>query len=102
MLSDKVHKKGLQVVHRARIPSGKRVPLRPAPKSIFAAEPYAPPSDFTSTLGKSASGGKRRGKEFVTSIHAQEFATGRDRFVHRRQPPKLSPIERRGPKWGKQ
>jgi hypothetical protein len=42
--------KPLKIVRNARLPSGKRVPLRPPPISAFSAEEYKDPRDFTADL----------------------------------------------------
>ena len=53
-VSDILHgpalKKSLLIVRNARLPSGKRVPLRPAPYSMFSQEEFSDPKDFTEDL----------------------------------------------------
>jgi hypothetical protein len=53
-VSDILHgpalKKSLLIVRNAKLPSGKAIPLRPPPYSIFSKQPYADPKDFTADL----------------------------------------------------
>ena len=51
MLDGKVKHKGLRIVHKARLPSGKKTaPPVAAPASIFTGQEYENPVDFTTTL----------------------------------------------------
>ena len=51
MLDGPVRSKPLRIVHKARLPSGKRTaPPVAAPASIFTSDPYEDPKDFTATL----------------------------------------------------
>ncbi|GMH93870.1 hypothetical protein TL16_g12744 [Triparma laevis f. inornata] len=50
ILDGKALKKSLLIVRNARLPSGKKVPLRPPPYSIFSGEMYEDPKDFTEDL----------------------------------------------------
>ena len=50
VLDGKAIKTSLKMVRNARLPSGKKVPLRPPPFSIFNREAYKDPKDFTEDL----------------------------------------------------
>ena len=50
ILSGPALKTSLKIVRNARLPSGKKVPLRPAPYSIFSSGKFEDPKDFTEDL----------------------------------------------------
>lgn len=99
-------KKSLRMVRNARLPSGKPVPLQPPPASVFAAEPYAPPADFSSSLVKPAEkqaflarDATGRPVDFITSIPRDLSHKGAATFLSRRAHPPLRQGERKGQLW---
>ena len=68
-------KKSLLIVRNAKLPSGKKIPLRPPPYSIFSKEPYGDPKDFTADLRPNdattflATDAKGDGKDFFRYVH---------------------------------
>lgn len=50
ILQSPVKKVAFKIVRNARLPSGKRAPLRPPPLSAFSLEPFAEPEDFTVSI----------------------------------------------------
>ena len=75
ILKDKAQKTSLKIVRNARLPSGKKVPLRPAPYSAFSGDPYEDPKDFTEDL---------RPNDATTYLTKDETGKGTDfyRFIH--------------------
>ena len=75
ILDGKALKTSLKIVRNARLPSGKRVPLRPAPYSAFSSEPYDDPKDFTADL---------RPNDATTYLTKDETGKGADffRYIH--------------------
>lgn len=91
-----VKKYALKMVRNCHLPSGKYVPLRPPPKTIFAGEykteyfqfrDEPPPSTF---LGKDPETGKTIGFNLDNHKHT---------FIYTRDSDDLRPEERTGPKW---
>ena len=52
IVRDPVQKKSIRIVRNARLPSGKKVPLRVLPYSAFSRQEYEDPRDFTVDLRK--------------------------------------------------
>ena len=74
--SGKALKTSLKIVRNARLPSGKKVPLRPPPYSTFNREKYEDPKDFTEDL---------RSNDPTTYLTKNsETGTGEDfyRYIH--------------------
>ena len=75
ILKGPVLNKAMRIVRNARLPSGKKVPLRPAPFSMFCREEYDDPKDFTADLRKDepstylATSSSGAPLDFVTHIH---------------------------------
>ena len=96
-------KLGLKVVHKAKLPSGKRVPLKAPPPSMLSRLPFKDPEDFTVGMrpdnpehyyGTDMSGKK---VNFVTTIHKDMMKPYKQKMLHRRKVTKLTEKERRGP-----
>lgn len=107
-----VRKHAFKMVRNARLPSGKRAPLRPAPVSAFSLEEFSEPEDFTASIR----GNHREKWAAAAAAGAADTNSGekvdfylrlhRDRMKHkshkscaRLKHPPLSPSERKGPRW---
>lgn len=116
--------KGIRIVRNAKLPSGKKVPLRALPISALSSEPYEDPRDFTADLRPSkrlfhiifsivflkvffaddfstfiAKGSTGDPVNFVTAIHRGEYYPQSQRILsHTAIPPMLS-AEKNGVKW---
>lgn len=75
ILKGKAQKTSLKIVRNAKLPSGKRVPLRAAPYSIFSKEEFEDPKDFTEDL---------RPNDATTYLATNEQGEGEDffRYIH--------------------
>lgn len=96
-------KLGLKVVHKAKLPSGKRVPFKPPPPSMLSRLPYKDPEDFTVGMrpddpdhyfGTDKTGAK---VNFVTTIHKDMMKPYKQKMLHKRKVTGLTDKERRGP-----
>eukprot|EP00968_Pinguiococcus_pyrenoidosus_P026392 scaffold7075_cov274-Pinguiococcus_pyrenoidosus.AAC.14 len=107
ILHGEVQKKALRIVRNAKLPSGKRMPLRQPPYSIFARGEYQDPHDFTLDFRPDdpehlyatdpSTGAKL---PFVTSIH-RDLLKPKSQTIQSKHP--ILPLtagERTGPKWG--
>lgn len=106
ILQPPVSKAAFRIVRNARLPSGRRAPLRPAPVSAFSLEPFAEPEDFTVSIrgnhrerwaaADPATGDKQ---DFHLRLHGDRMKHKSQKAVARRKHPPLSPSEMRGPRW---
>ena len=89
----------------SRLPSGRPVPLRAPPATIFADDDYEDPVDFTTTLkpnivadmyGTNAAG---EPIDFVRHIHRDEMKPRAQRIKYTRKIRGMSSAEKSGPKW---
>lgn len=99
---------GLKMVRNARLPSGKRVPLRAAPISALSqGEEYADPKDFTADLrpddystfiAKDETGAPQN---FHTHIH-REMRYPKSQTVRSHRPiPHMTTMEKTGERWAR-
>lgn len=106
ILQPPVHKTAFKIVRNARLPSGKRAPLRAAPVSAFSLEPFAEPEDFTVSIRGDhrerwaatdpATGEKA---DFYLRLHGDRMKHKSQKAVARIKHPPLTPSEMRGPRW---
>ena len=104
ILSGELPKKlGLKVVHKAKLPSGKRIPFKTPPPSMLSSSPFKDPVDFTAGMrpddpehfyGTNDAGEK---VNFVTKIHKDMMKPARQKMLHRRKVTELTDKERSGP-----
>lgn len=106
ILQSPVNKTAFKIVRNARLPSGKRAPLRPAPVSAFSLEPYAEPEDFTVSIrgnhrerwaATDPVTGERA--DFHLRLHGDRMKHKSQKAVARVKHPPLTPSEMRGPRW---
>ena len=106
ILQPPVNKTAFKIVRNARLPSGKRAPLRPAPVSAFSLEPFVEPEDFTVSIRGNhrerwaatdpATGEKA---DFYLRLHGDRMKHKSQKAVARVKHPPLTPSEMRGPRW---
>ena len=105
ILEGKAKHKGIRIVQNSRLPSGRPVPLRAPPATIFADDDYEDPVDFTTTLkpnivadmyGTNAAG---EPIDFVRHIHRDEMKPRAQRIKYTRKIHGMSNAEKSGPKW---
>jgi hypothetical protein len=100
--------KPLLIVRNAKLPSGKKVPLRALPISAFSADPYADPRDFTADLRPDdfetflATNSAGQHLDFVTAIHREANYPKSQCAVSRRSIPPMSHAEKTGARWANQ
>ena len=106
ILDGKPKKRGLRIVRNATLPSGKRVPLRPAPAAtIFMEDEYEDPVDFTTTLKPNDAttflGTDKAGKPvgFNTAISNQMGKPKSQTMRYVRKVDALTAKEKTGPRW---
>lgn len=98
-------KRALRMVRNAKLPSGKRVPLRQAPHSIFSGGEHANPRDATLDLRSNDMerfcGTDKDGSPvtFVTSIHRDAMKPRSQTIQWKRKIAPLRDSERDGPVW---
>ena len=103
-----VKNKPLLMVRNAKLPSGKKVPLRPLPISAFSSEPYSDPRDFTADLRpddfETFLATDKTGKhlDFVTAIHREINYPKSQCVVSHRSIPTMSESEKAGARWANQ
>lgn len=106
ILHPPIRKNAFKMVRNARLPSGKRAPLRPAPVSAFSLEAFSEPEDFTVSIrgnrherwvaADSTSGDKL---DFYLRLHRDRMKHKSHKSCARVKHPPLSPSEMRGPRW---
>lgn len=105
ILQGKANHKGIRIVQKARLPSGKAVPLKPPPATIFADDEYEDPVDFTTTLkpnimeemyGTDANGNKVNFRRF---FHRDDGKPMSQRIKYSRKSMPMNAGEKTGPKW---
>ena len=103
-----VKNKPLLMVRNAKLPSGKKVPLRPLPISAFSSEPYSDPRDFTADLRPDdfetflATDNTGKHLDFVTAIHREINYPKSQCVVSHRSIPAMSESEKAGARWANQ
>jgi hypothetical protein len=108
MLDGPPKSRGIAIVHRAKLPSGKRAGApNAAPVSMLSAEEYEDPVDFTTKLkpndpahfvGTDATGKKTT---FVTTMHADRLRPKAQQVHSKRAHPPLTAEDMRDPRWGR-
>ena len=106
ILHPPIRKNAFKMVRNARLPSGKRAPLRPAPVSAFSLEAFSEPEDFAVSIrgnrherwvaADSTSGDKL---DFYLRLHRDRMKHKSHKSCARVKHPPLSPSEMRGPRW---
>jgi len=99
--------KPLKILHNARLPSGKKVPLDPLPISVFSEDEYKDPRDFTADLrpndydtflAKNAVTGKP--ENFHTAIHRElRYPASHRMTTNKRIIPAMGHSEKTGHHW---
>ena len=108
ILAGPAMKTSLKIVRNARLPSGKKVPLRPPPYSIFSSGKFEDPKDFTEDLrpnnpttylSKTATG---EGNDFYRYIHHHTGKPKSQTFVAKKEIKPLTEGEcfSGDPRWG--
>lgn len=106
ILRPPIKKAAFKMIRNARLPSGKRAPLRPAPISAFSVEPYKEAKDFMAsirgshrekwTAADSSTGDKL---DFCLRLHPDRMKPKSQKACSRMKHPSLTPLEMRGPRW---
>tara|TARA_B110000211_G_C13646473_1_gene363963 strand:- start:54 stop:548 length:495 start_codon:yes stop_codon:yes gene_type:complete len=100
ILSRPPQKLGLKVVHRAKLPSGKRILFRAPPASMMANSFFEDPKDFTEGMrpddpahyfGTDAGGQK---VNFITKIHKDMMKPPMQRLLYTRKVEQLTEKEK--------
>uniref|UniRef100_A0A7S1U4M0 Uncharacterized protein n=1 Tax=Phaeomonas parva TaxID=124430 RepID=A0A7S1U4M0_9STRA len=108
ILHGKVKNKALRIVRNAKLPSGKKIPFRQAPYSIFTRDQYKDPRDFTLDLrpddpehfyGTDPKTGQTL--PFVTKIHRDVMKPKSQTIQSKRRIQPLTQSDRVGPKWSR-
>ena len=103
LLKGPVKDKSLRIVHRAKLPSGKRTAApTAAPISILTSEPFVPASDFTANLKPNDPKHFVGDGGFVTTVNPNRMKPAS--HTVKSKGPKAAPMashEMTGPKWGK-
>ncbi len=104
ILANPPRKLGLKVVHRAKLPSGKRVPLKVPPPSMLSNSPFADPVDFTAGMrpndpehfmGTDPKTGAK--VNFITKIHKDMLKPSQQRARYTRSIEPLTDKDKTGP-----
>ncbi|CAM9755289.1 unnamed protein product, partial [Choristocarpus tenellus] len=106
ILQSPIKKTAFRMVRNARLPSGRRALLRPAPVSAFASEPFVDHKDFTVDLrgddpelfvGTDPETGNR--VDFETHLHRDRMKKKSHIICSRRKHPPIYEHEKLGPRW---
>lgn len=106
ILQSPVKKTAFKIVCNARLPSGKRAPLRPPPVSAFSLEPFSESEDFTvsiraNRLDRWAATDPLTGEklDFCLRLHPDRMKPESQTICARLKHPPIIESEICGPRW---